>query len=294
VDVSICVATYRRPEGLARLLASLGRTKLPAGARVEILVVDNDPQSPAEQALPDAGGLPARRLREPERNIALARNRAVSEARGTWLAFVDDDETVCEGWLAAYFAAAERHACDGFFGPVLARAERAGAGDAWLPILARARFASGTRVAADSARTGNAFVRRALFDALRFDPAYGRSGGSDSALFAAAMARGAEFRWCDEAAVEEWLPADRLAPRWLLRRAFRGGNLHARLARERGAGAAAAAALRASASLAVLLALLPFACLGGKIAALRAAMRAARAAGRIHGLCGGRFEEYAG
>ena len=87
MDVSVCIATYRRPEGLARLFASLGRIKLPAGARVEILVVDNDPDAPDSQPLPDAGGLPARRLREPERNIALARNRAVSEARGTWLAF---------------------------------------------------------------------------------------------------------------------------------------------------------------------------------------------------------------
>jgi glycosyltransferase involved in cell wall biosynthesis len=288
VDVSVCIASYRRPEGLARLLASLGRIKLPDGVRVEILVVDNDPHASDAQPLPDAGGLPARRLREPERNIALARNRAVSEARGAWLAFVDDDETVGEDWLAAYLAAAERWACDGFFGPVLARAERPGAGDAWLPIFARARFASGTRVGADSARTGNAFVRRALFEELRFDPAYGRSGGSDSVFFASALARGAEFRWCDDAPVEEWLPPDRLSPRWLLRRAFRGGSSHGRRAR------AAFAPLRAGAALAALLALLPFACLGGKLAALRAAMRVARAAGRIHGLCGGRFEEYAG
>jgi hypothetical protein len=46
VDVSVCVATYRRPAGLARLLASLGRMKLPAGLRVEILVVYNDPEAP--------------------------------------------------------------------------------------------------------------------------------------------------------------------------------------------------------------------------------------------------------
>ena len=294
MDVSVCIATYRRPEGLARLLASLGRAKLPAGARVEILVVDNDPNAPGAQPLPDAGGLPARRLCEPERNIALARNRAVSEARGTWLAFVDDDETVGEDWLAAYLAAAERWACDGFFGPVLARSERPGAGDAWLPIFGRARFASGTRVGPDTARTSNAFVRRALFDALRFDSAYGRSGGSDSVLFASAMARGAEFRWCDDARVDEWLPPERLSPRWLLRRAFRGGNLHGRLARAKGASAAAAAWLRAGASLATLLAWLPLAWVGGRIAGVRAAMRVARAAGRIHGLCGGRFEEYAG
>jgi len=41
-DFSICIATYLRPLGLARLLDSLERLKLPSGLRVETIVVDND------------------------------------------------------------------------------------------------------------------------------------------------------------------------------------------------------------------------------------------------------------
>ena len=148
--------------------------KLPDGVRVEIVVVDNDREAPVEQALPDAGGLPARRLREPERNIARARNAAVAAARGTWLAFVDDDETVDERWLPAYLAEAERRHCDGFFGPVLAQAERPEAGGLhWLAFFTLERFASGARVPLFSLHTGNAFVRRRLFEAAGFDPKWG-------------------------------------------------------------------------------------------------------------------------
>ena len=123
VDISICVATYRRRYGLARLLDSLARMKLPEGVRAEVIVVDNDPASdPREVASRDtAAPLPLRWLREPRRNIAYARNLAVANARGEWLAFVDDDEVVDEGWLAAYWARAEEGDCDGYFGPVLPR-----------------------------------------------------------------------------------------------------------------------------------------------------------------------------
>ena len=44
-DVSVCIATYRRPEGLRRLLESLEAQALPEDFSVEIVVVDNDPPS---------------------------------------------------------------------------------------------------------------------------------------------------------------------------------------------------------------------------------------------------------
>jgi len=293
VDVTICVATYRRPEGLARLCASLGRMKRPPDAQVELVVVDNDSDAPESAPLPDAGGLPARRLREPRRNIAHARNRAVEASRGAWLAFVDDDETVHEDWLASYVVQIERTPCDGLFGPVRARAERPEAGGAeWLAFFERESYATGSRVPIGAARTGNAFLRRSLFAGAAFDPAFGRSGGSDTVLFRALLARGADFRACEEAEVCEWISPERLSAGWLLRRAFRGGHVHGRLARDGSPGYVVRAMLRAMAGLAVALALLPLALVPSRVRSLRALLRVASAAGRVHGLCGGRFEEY--
>jgi succinoglycan biosynthesis protein ExoM len=293
VDVTICVATYRRPEGLARLCASLARMKLPPGAQLELVVVDNDPDAPESATLPDAGGIPARRLREPRRNIAHARNAAVAAARGAWLAFVDDDETVHEAWLASYLVQLERTPCDGLFGPVRARAEQPEAGGvAWLAFFDRPSVASGARVPIEATRTGNAFLRRSLFADVAFDSSFGTSGGSDSVLFRTLLAHGADFRGCEEAEVCEWIPPERLTARWLLRRAFRGGNVHGRLARRGPPAQVARGALRAAAGICAALALLPLYAVAGR--PFIGAMRVVRAAGRVSGFCGHVYEEYRG
>jgi hypothetical protein len=75
-DVSICIATYRRPFGLARLLDSLAKLKLPGGIAVEIVGVDNDAEGVASSQAIGACDA-ARDVRwfvEPRQNIALARS----------------------------------------------------------------------------------------------------------------------------------------------------------------------------------------------------------------------------
>ena len=101
-EISVCIAATR-PVGLVRLLASLARQKLPPGLAFEVIVVDNAPCDASRAAVETwSGPAPLRRLEERVRNVALARNRAVDAAAGRWLAFVDDDETAEEEWLAAF------------------------------------------------------------------------------------------------------------------------------------------------------------------------------------------------
>src|SRR5262249_58025127 len=124
------------------------------------------------------------RLEEPVRNIAVARNRGVDAAAGRWLAFIDDDEAAEEEWLAAHLERARVGRADGSFGPVLPRLEEVVT--PWLApeiFYARPRHATGRLLGRADLRTSNAFLRAALFQGRRFDPAYGRSGGSDSELF---------------------------------------------------------------------------------------------------------------
>jgi len=295
IDVTICIATYRRRHGLERLLDSIARLKLPEGLSAEVVAVDNDPASePAGAPGPDAcAPLPLRWLREPRKNIAYARNLAVANARGEWLAFADDDEVVDEHWLAAYWDRACEGEADGYFGPVLPRVE------AWFTpwldesFFERARFVTGTRITNLGAHTCNAFVRRSLFRDARFDPSFGRSGGEDTALFRRLAARGSRFEWVDEALVHEHVPAERHRPGWLARRAFRGGCVHAQVEHELArvpsrsaavtqAAAAAGALLLASAAMLV----------GGRARALRVALQASVQAGKAWGHLGGSFLEY--
>ena len=295
VDVSICVATHRRPYGLARLLESLSRMKLPEGVTAEVIVVDNDAASDPRN-VPDRDALAPLALhwlREPRRNISYARNLAVANARGEWLAFVDDDEIVDEGWLAAYWARAEEAACDGWFGPVIPVFETWCT--PWLDpsFFANPRFASGTRITRYGAHTCNAFVRRALFRDARFDPALGRSGGEDTALFCKLSLRGARFEWCDDAIAREFVPVERQRPGFLVRRSFRGGCTHAQLEHDLGRVPSRSAAITQSLAAAGVLSLAgAVMLLGGRARSLGVMRHAAVQLGKVWGHLGGTFLEY--
>ena len=298
-DVSVCIATYHRPEGLARLLASLARLKLAAQPTLEILIVDNDPQRSAAATARSLGGFPhpVRWLEDPRPNIAHARNRAVDAAEGRWLAFIDDDEVADERWLAAYWQRAVEGECDGWFGPVLARLEENVT--TWLDPAAFyscPRHPSGTLLGRASLRTSNAFVRRALFEGRRFDPAFGRSGGEDSELFGRMLHAGARFCWCDEAIVTDLVPPARHRLGWLARRALRGGVVYTRLEQRRLGRFAAVlrGGPKALAGLLLLAAATPLAALAGRPAAARAWLRTCTQAGHLWALLGRGCEGYGG
>ena len=106
-DLTICIATYRRPQGLRALLDSLNAMSFDASlASLSIIVVENCPDAPAEASLGDVSKLsrwPLRYVTEHNRGIVAARNRALDEVgeRADLIAFLDDDETVSEDWLNA-------------------------------------------------------------------------------------------------------------------------------------------------------------------------------------------------
>lgn len=231
--VSVCIATYRRSERLAALLEDLRHQRcLPD----EVIVVDNDAAGSARPVVD------AQRERElpfalyydvqPQKNIALTRNRSVELADGEWIAFIDDDERAPERWLEQLLDSARRHHADGVLGPVVPvlpvdapRWIRRGHFYDW------ARLPSGTLIPRNRLRFGNVLIRAQWLtgaQGLSFDPAYGLTGGEDGDLLSRLAQRGARFIWCDEAEVLEPVEPARLSLRWLLRRALRGGQDFAR------------------------------------------------------------------
>jgi succinoglycan biosynthesis protein ExoM len=289
--ISVCVATYRRREGLARLLASLAALELPDGVDIEIVVVDNDAEGSAAPIL-DAwsGPHPLRSLRDARKNLSHIRNRAVEAACGKWMAFIDDDEVADPAWLAAYWHRIALEDYDGWFGPVLTMMEPGGT--PWIDpqrFFQRPRHASGSPVSVSDVRTANAFVRRDLVVEHRFDPAYGTPGDAaeDREFFGRLMAAGARFRWCDEAIVTEFVTADRRSMAWITRRALMGGRLTARIAsRQGGRWGGLRTGVRALLALLVLGAALPASALGGRSTAVRVWFRLCIQAGRLQELAG--------
>jgi succinoglycan biosynthesis protein ExoM len=297
--VSVCVCTFRRPAALARLIDLLAEQR-PA-AIDELVVVDNDARGSARATCHAVTApFPVHYAIEPEQNIARARNRAVALARGEWLAFLDDDELPPEDWLARLRDAAARYEADAVLGPVLGTPPP----DAprWVRegrFFERRRFATGTAVPRNEFRIGNALVRRACLARLAgpFDPAYGLTGGEDGDMLCRLARAGARIVWCDEAAVLEPVERSRLRPRWLLRRAWRGGNDYARhfLAGHYGphgplarALFAAQAAAQAVAALLLALVAAPF----GRARWLRRLRQAWANAGKLAALGGRHLEEY--
>jgi len=295
VDVSICIATYRRPEGLSRLLDSLERLKLPMGAQIETIIVDNDLDASAASVAQSRSGFlePIHYCVEPHQNIALARNRALSKASGEWILFIDDDEVADENWITEYLKLVEREPCDGAFGPVLPRLEEVVT--PWLDVqtfYSRRRHATGEPLGAGDLYTSNALVRRRLFDERSFDPAFGRTGGEDSKLFGCMLRSGARFLWCDEARVIEFVPPERHRIGWLAQRAFRGGCVYARIVRLNAPGDSLKRALRAAVLLCGFAALAPLAALKGRKPLARVALRICTQAGHLWSLMGRSYEEY--
>lgn len=101
VSVTIAVCTRERVRDLETCLGSVLTMLEHAEARahdVEVLVVDNAPASEATREL--TATLPrVRYALEPRPGLDFARNRALAEADGAFVAYIDDDATVDPGWL---------------------------------------------------------------------------------------------------------------------------------------------------------------------------------------------------
>ncbi|MGI9605725.1 MAG: glycosyltransferase family 2 protein [Acidimicrobiales bacterium] len=227
--VSVCVATYRRPDGLRALMHSIEAQELPDGLDVEVIIVDNDPPS-AEPAVREYGSesrFVVHYLSQPEPNISLTRNAGVAAARGDLVWFVDDDEIAEPDCLGLLVAAMYEHDADVVFGPVLPRFETPLPD--WLqPLFSRPVFATGTPSVAH--RTGNTLVTSESLSLVEgpFDPAYGVTGGSDSLLFRQLEARGRLLINSADAIVSEVVPAERATWQWLRSRMRRQGQNYAR------------------------------------------------------------------
>jgi GT2 family glycosyltransferase len=96
-DVTIAVCTRNRADDLRKCLESL--LSLPDEGQ-EILVVDNCPANDASERVVRC--FPAvKYVREDRLGLNRARNRALREARGEIVAFIDDDAVADKNWLRA-------------------------------------------------------------------------------------------------------------------------------------------------------------------------------------------------
>ena len=298
--VAICIAAYRRPQGLTRLLEGIGRQTLqPPVPEVRIFVVDNDPEGSAAGPCEVMGPLvpwPITYVEERAAGVSHARNCAVRHARewADYIVFVDDDEVPTPGWLSQLVHAQRTFDADIVTGPVLSDFETPV--PSWLPrepYFTRPRYPTGTRLGV--ARTGNVLIRAAVLpDERPFDDRFNLSGGEDTLLFLKLAEAGHTIVWADEAEVWESVPASRTTAGWILRRAFQVGNSWSRCELELRPSPFIRSMRLAKGLTRVLqgLLLLPSALVLGRRAGLKALLYMSTGAGNTTGALGVRFEHY--
>lgn len=227
--ITVAICTRNR----AAVLREAVRSVLPQlGGDAELLLVDNaSTDETAAWAQQCAATDPRiRLLRHPQPGISHARNRALAEARGSWVVFLDDDATARAGWLEAYRQF--------FKNPAVARAAAVGGRvypryEVPPPVWIGARenlLDRGAQAAPFDERGApwacNLGVVRAI--ALQcggFNPALGRKGKSlmsaeETELCHRLRRAGHEVWWLPQAEIDHRVAAERLTVPCLLRMMF--------------------------------------------------------------------------
>lgn len=235
--ISICICTLKRPEMLARVLDGVISQVTESAFTLEVVVVDNDKMRSAQGIVHKYQK--SRKIKiiydcEPEKNIALARNRTIHNASGNLIATIDDDEFPADNWLYQMYLCLREFNADGVLGPVLPYFPVGAPG--WLKksgLCERPRNATGSLMTGKDLRTGNALLKRYVFEKGEtwFDPALGLTGGSDGQFMWGQIKKGRKFIWCDAAIVFETVPAERWPAKFYLKRNFRLGTLQGKFYR---------------------------------------------------------------
>ena len=303
LEVALCVVSFDRSEGLARLLDGIAALQVAdyVPLRLRVIVVDNHHAGTAAATVEAARAClpwPIDYVVEPRRGIPHARNRAVALARGAdFVAFLDDDEVPEPTWLAELLHVQRATCADVVLGPSVPVFPEGA--PAWVidgGFFDRRRWQTGERIPFNYARTSGVLVAA---DALPpgpqpFDERYRYSGGSDVALFARLDAEGRTIAWADRAVVIERVPRSRAGVRWLLRRAYRIGNNRSMRLAFAGAGRwRRLMRIGGGTTLVVRGLALAVVSIGrGRAAQVRALQVAAKGAGLVTGMLGLQYQEF--
>lgn len=240
VDISVVVVTHNRALMLKRALESIVNQVTDGGFSYEVLVVDDgstDNTAAVVQGVIDNSNnhatLSVRYVYQDKGGESRARNRGVKEARGKWIAFIDDDELAEPKWLAELYRVARNRGADCVDGPIdlilpanlpadLGPRVRALFGEKFLTSDARRKSPK------DTLGTGNVLITRSLFDQVGdFD--IGLEIGMDADFFTRVENGGFKICYAPKAIIHHVIPKSRLQIASIKESFFKGGVANARI-----------------------------------------------------------------
>lgn len=229
---SVCIATFRRPELLRKLIQSLFEQKDIDDIKLEIIIVDNDDKESAKEIVAEFSNqtsITVSYYKQPIQNIALTRNMSIDKSSGDYIAILDDDETADKYWIKNLIDTIEKFNADAVFGYVVPVFDPGIA--QWMqqreiyfmpmgktgepPLFS---YTTNCMIRADKIRKFN----------LRFDPEYGLTGGSDPVFFELLSKYKSKFVVCREAITYEIVPAHRNELKFFCSRFIQRGSNYGR------------------------------------------------------------------
>jgi len=230
---SICIATYKRPELLEKLIQSLIGQKELDNIQLEIVIVDNDIEKSAKEIVAEISANSSMKIsyyEQPVQNISLTRNMALDKSSGHYIAIIDDDETADEYWIRNSIDAIVRYHADAVFGYVIPVFPTS------TPIWMQQRelyFMPMNKTGDPPLHyyTTNCLIRAKDLKKLnlKFDPAYGLTGGSDRVFFDLLSSYKFKFVVCKEAITYESIPEHRTKLKFFCNRFIQKGNNYGRV-----------------------------------------------------------------
>ena len=238
--ISVCICTYKRPHLLRRLLDGLAQQQTDDRFAYSIVVADNDVRESGRKVVDEFAACSMIKVTyciQPEQNISLTRNKALDNAGGDFIAFIDDDEYPIPEWLLTLFKACVKYSVDGVLGPV--RPDYEVPPPQWVVkgrFYDRASYPTGYQIDWKKGRTGNVLLKRRVFDGLDkpFRPEF--LTGEDQDFFRRAISKGYVFVWCNEAVAYEVVPSSRWRYSFIIRRALLRGKISIRHPGQKGFG----------------------------------------------------------
>lgn len=248
IKVVIGIPTFKRPQGLRRLLDSLAKTQAPFTPH--ILVADNEGSEGAgiklvsEIIKSGTYPFPLHVIAVPERGISQARNGILTQGfevmQADYLAMVDDDETVEPDWIAELVKMQQQTGADvvsGIAKPIFEINLPSWAIGQKIYMQGKRHQTGIVEIASGSGHTlyTHHIYKNSAGNINLFDYRFSLSGGEDTEYFERLRKQGVTFAYTSKAISYEHFPASRVTKKWAIQRTSRMGASHIRIYKLHGA-----------------------------------------------------------
>lgn len=231
---SVCIASYKRPELLRKLIQSLFVQQGLENFNLEIIIVDNDVDKTAKPIVDEFApkkDITVSYFNQPIKNISLTRNMGLENSNGDYIAIIDDDETADEFWIYNLIKSLNDYSAGVVFGYVIPVFYE----DApdWLKqreIFFKPVPETGSKPY--FYYTTNCMIRSSVIkeNNIYFDPGHGLTGGEDGVFFRALSEKfKIKFITSREAKSYEFVPKERMKLKYIFSRYLQIGILYAKL-----------------------------------------------------------------